>query len=133
LKAPDKYGYRRVSPSQYKEVKKKLGGYPTAGKFVLGDTLYRYVHVYTGPVWISEHENSDDISAFNPQSDNSYQEYNFIFSQRSRAEKLLDKYQKATSQKKIKMLERAIFIFKKKRMTKELALANRLLNKISCT
>lgn len=133
LKAPDKYGYRRVLPSQYKEVKKKLGGYPTAGKFVIGDISYRYVHVYSGPVWISDHENADDISAFNPQSDESYQEYNTELSNRFRMERILEKYQKATPKNKARMLERAMFIFRKKRMIKELALANRLFNKISYT
>jgi hypothetical protein len=130
IKAPNKYGFRRVTPTHYKEVKKKLGTYPQVGRFVLGDTVYRYVYIHNGPIWTADHENPEDIAAFNPQSSIPPQEEAFETMRRYRMEKLLDKYYKANTTNKIRMLKHAISFLKKKKMANELVLAKGLLNKL---
>lgn len=132
IKAPDKYGYRRVTPSQYKEVKRKLGTYPSTGKFVIGDIIYRYVHNVSTPIWMSDHEHAEDIRSFNPQPNISPQEEGYELIKRYRMEKLLERYENADLKGKVRMLRKAINFFKKKKMMQELALANRMLNKLEC-
>jgi Lhr-like helicase len=130
VKTPHKYGYRKVTPEGYKEVKRKLGTPPPVGKFSLDDISYRYVHEHNNPIWISDHENHEDIPSFNPQTLGTPQEQGIEISRRFRMERLLGKYEDANKKLKKKMLGRAIRFFTKKGMNKELLLANTLLNKL---
>jgi hypothetical protein len=129
LRAPKRYGYRKVSASLYKEIKRKLGSYPQVGRFVLGDTVYRYVQTTNNPVWISDSENSDDILSFNPQNYTQPQDLEESLN-RYRIEKLLDRYHNSDEKNKVRMLKKAISFLKKKGMMTELRSAKRMLKKL---
>jgi hypothetical protein len=131
LKSPHRYGYRRVPPSQYNEIKRKLGRYPEKGKFSVGDIKYRYVSSQTAPVWIEDYENYESLSVFNQIDKVPPQEEQFELLKRYRMERLLDRYEKAPKKLKIKMLKRVEKILSSKGMNKELELARRILGKLN--
>lgn len=130
LKSPKKYGYRAVTPSQYRQIRTKLGTHPQVGKFALDGISYRYVRMYISPVWLSDYENDDHISVFGTDPENVPQEKNYEISRRYKLERLLDRYEKLDNKRKIKLLKKAVNVLRKTNMIPELMLAKGMLDKL---
>lgn len=126
--SPNAFGYKKVGPAEYREVKKALNKAIPYGRFELDGKVYRFVREILGPVWLSDHEGADDLNIFNPQDNTMTQEYSESLRIRYAKERILDRYKKTSKRGKKRILNKVIkMLSSRKGFEKEVQLAKELL------
>jgi hypothetical protein len=129
LKTPAKFGYTRVGSKESKELKKSVNMAMPIGEFSHNGVQYFFFYQDLTPVWLSDYENGQGLRVFNP-TEESIEEKIETHKMMLRKERLLSTYEAASTEKKRKMLTRAMRFFNKKGMREEFLVAQKLLSKL---